>query len=65
MITNMCPVRRYSKQRQKIFELIKTSRPHRMAQWPRDILKNDAPSIRLGNFYRNIHILVEEGKITG
>jgi len=36
-----------------------------MAQWPPDILKKDTSSISLGNFYRNIHILVEEGKITG
>ncbi len=61
----MFPIRRYSKQRQKIFELIKMSRSHPTAQWLYGALKKVAPSISLGTVYRNIHILVEEGKITG
>ncbi len=61
----MCPVRRNSKQRRKIFELIRVSRSHPTAQRVYDALKKDTPSLSLGNVYRNIHILIEEGKITG
>lgn len=53
-------IRRKSRQREKIFELIKSDAHHPTAQWIYDTLKKEMQSLSLGNVYRNINILVEE-----
>jgi len=55
--------RRRSLQRERIYEIIKNSSLHPTALWIYDFLKKDIPSIALGNVYRNLKILVEEGRI--
>jgi Fur family transcriptional regulator, peroxide stress response regulator len=59
----MKPIRRKSKQRERIFELIQTSSEHPTAQKIFEILKNEIKSPSIGNVYRNIRILIEQGLI--
>ena len=56
-------VRRKSKQRDRIYELIKSSSEHPTAGWIYNILRKDSPSVSMGNIYRNIKILIEDGLI--
>jgi Fur family transcriptional regulator, peroxide stress response regulator len=60
----MKPVRRKSRQRERIYEFIRSRMDHPTAQHVHAALKKEMPSISLGNVYRNINILVEEGRIT-
>jgi len=57
--------RRKSAQREKIYEVIRASKAHPTAQEVYARLKNEMPSLSLGNVYRNIAILLEEGRIQG
>jgi len=59
----MAIIRRKSKQREKIYELIKSSMDHPTAQWVYETLKKEILSLSLGNVYRNIKILSEQGRI--
>ncbi len=60
----MKPKRRKSEQRERIFEIIYQDNAHPTAQTVYDILRKEMPSVSLGNVYRNIGILVEEGRVT-
>ena len=57
--------RRKSAQRERIYETILSSKAHPTAQDVYARLKNEMPSLSLGNVYRNIAILLEEGRIQG
>jgi len=57
--------RRKSRQREKIYEVIRASKAHPTAQEVYDALKKEMPSISLGNVYRNIAILLEEDRLQG
>ncbi|HNR88821.1 MAG TPA: transcriptional repressor [Spirochaetota bacterium] len=56
-------VRRKSRQRERIFEYIQASMDHPSAQQVYDALREEMPALSLGNVYRNIRILIEEGRI--
>ena len=55
--------RRKSDQREKIYGLIKNSTSHPTAIWIYHKLRKEIPTLSLGNVYRNINILIEEGRI--
>jgi Fur family transcriptional regulator, peroxide stress response regulator len=57
--------RRKSRQREMIYETIMSGASHPTAQDVYETLKTDNPSLSLGNVYRNIAILLEEGRIRG
>jgi Fur family transcriptional regulator, peroxide stress response regulator len=63
IITNMATTRRNSKQRERIFELIKKSANHPIAQMIYEMLKKETRSLSIGNVYRNLRILIEQGRI--
>ncbi len=54
---------RSSKQRDRILELLHATDEHPTAAWIYDRLKAEFPRLSLGNVYRNLHILVEQGLI--
>ena len=54
---------RKSKQRNRILEVLQHTRSHPTANWVYDQLKEEFPSLSLGNVYRNLNILVEQGKV--
>lgn len=56
-------VYRKSRQRQKIYDLIKKMKNHPTAIWIYNSLKNEIPSLSLGTVYRNLNILLEQGLI--
>lgn len=55
--------RRKSKQRERIYEAICASKSHPTAQEVYGALKREMPRLSLGNLYRNITILLEEGRL--
>ena len=55
--------RRKSAQRDRVYQLIASSSLHPTAQWLLAQMKREFPAINESNLYRNIHILIEEGKI--
>ena len=55
--------RRTSDIRDRIYILIKKNHTHPHAQLIYEALKKEIPSLSLGSVYRNINILVEEGKL--
>ena len=54
---------RHSKQRQSILELLRSTETHPTANWLYDKLRNEFPNLSMGNVYRNLSILVEQGLI--
>ena len=58
----MSTARRKSKQREQILELLHSKRHHVSAGWVYDQLRVSYPTASLGNVYRNLGILVEEGR---
>jgi Fur family transcriptional regulator, peroxide stress response regulator len=56
--------RRKSAQREKIFEIIKNTTSHPTASNIFDEAKKHITKVSLGNVYRNIKILVEEGRVS-
>jgi Fur family peroxide stress response transcriptional regulator len=57
--------RRKSRQREMIYEMIMARRDHPTAQEVYEALKKEMPRLSLGNVYRNIAILLEEGRLQG
>lgn len=54
---------RKSKQRDRILEVLRHTRSHPTANWVYDQLKGEFPSLSLGNVYRNLNILVDQGLV--
>lgn len=52
-----------SKQREKIFQVLKRTSSHPTAEWIYERVKEQMPRISLGTVYRNLHILKSQGKI--
>ncbi|MCG8477473.1 MAG: transcriptional repressor [Spirochaetales bacterium] len=59
----VAPKLRKSKQRDRILALLQSQRVHVTANWLYDQLRVDFPTLSLGNVYRNLNILVEQGLI--
>ena len=56
-------LRRKSRQREQIYNLLSETDLHPTAQWAYDRMRKKYPRISLGNVYRNLNILVEEGRV--
>lgn len=56
--------KRYSRQRELIFETLKHSEEHPTAEMLYQWLKPENPSLSLGTVYRNLNLLADEGSIT-
>lgn len=54
---------KYSKQRESLLELLRSTRSHPSADWLYENLRKDFPNISLGTVYRNLGVLVENGEI--
>jgi Fur family transcriptional regulator, peroxide stress response regulator len=57
--------RRKSAQRERIYEIISAGKDHPTALRVYDLLRKEMPTVSLGNLYRNIGILQEDGRIAG
>ena len=54
---------RHSKQRERIFEILKNTGIHPTANWIYNQLKNEFPNLSMGTVYRNLNILIEQGYV--
>ena len=52
-----------SKQRERIYAVLKSTGVHPTASWIYDHLKGEFPDLSMGTVYRNLNILVEQGLI--
>lgn len=59
----MQPVRRFSKQRQIIYDTIKNNPVHPSADVIYNMLKEEYPELSLGTVYRNLNVLTDMGLI--
>jgi Fur family peroxide stress response transcriptional regulator len=57
------PVRKHSRKRDAIFELMKAAVSHPGARWVYEQLKPRIPGLSLGTVYRNISLFREEGEL--
>lgn len=55
---------RYSKKREAILELIRSTQEHPSADWVYQKLKPEYPDLSLGTVYRNLARFKEEGMVT-
>ncbi len=56
--------KRYSKQRELIYQAVCSSRQHPTAEMVYQWLKPDNPNLSLGTVYRNLNLLADEGFLT-
>lgn len=54
---------RYSRQRERIRQLVQSTETHPTAEWVYDRLKGEIPGLSLGTVYRNLKLLSEQGEI--
>ena len=54
---------KYSKQRERILNLLQSTGIHPTASWIYDQLKNEFPDLSMGTVYRNLNILIEQGLV--
>ena len=54
---------RYSKQREMIYEFLRSTHDHPSAETVYEHLKSEIPNLSLGTVYRNLKVLEEMGKI--
>lgn len=54
---------KYSRQRERILELLRSTDSHPTAIWLYDMLKEEFPGLSIGTIYRNLRILTEQGLI--
>lgn len=54
---------RRSRQRDRILELLENERIHVTANWVFDRLRSEFSTLSLGNVYRNLNILVDQGAV--
>ncbi len=52
-----------SKQRERIFQVLTTTRLHPTAEWVFENVREQIPHISLGTVYRNLSVLKQQGKI--
>jgi Fur family peroxide stress response transcriptional regulator len=55
--------RKYSKKREAILQIIRSTKSHPSAQWVYDQLKPLIPGLSLATVYRNINLFREEGTV--
>lgn len=59
----MATLRRYSRQRERIYQAVHASREHLSAQMVYDLLREEMPRLSLGTVYRNLHQMAQEGML--
>jgi Fur family peroxide stress response transcriptional regulator len=65
MIIKKFPKTRKSAQRERIWQIVAEDGGHPTAQKVYDRLRLESPRASLGNVYRNLRILAEEGRLAG
>lgn len=68
IVTDMSPsapsaARRSTRQRRLVYEAVMATDAHPTAEWVYEAVRRAAPRISLGTVYRNLQVLVEEGRL--
>lgn len=53
--------KRYSRQRELIYNAVRSSKEHPTAEMVYELLRAENPNLSLGTVYRNLNLLAEEG----
>ena len=56
-------MKRFSQQRERIYEVVRTSMEHPTAQMVYDALRPEMPRLSLGTVYRNLQQMVQEERL--
>ena len=59
----MATLRRYSRQRERIYQAVHASQEHPSAQLVYDLRREEQPRLSLGTVYRNLHQMAQEGML--
>ena len=54
---------KYSKQREALLTLLRSTHSHPSADWLYENLRKEFPNISLGTVYRNLAVLADSGEI--
>jgi Fe2+ or Zn2+ uptake regulation protein len=57
------PPRRSTRQRRLVFEAVLETKSHPTAEWVYEAVRRAMPRVSLGTVYRNLQVLVEEGRL--
>lgn len=57
------PPRRQTRQRQLVYEAVASTDAHPSAEWVYERVRREMPRVSLGTVYRNLQLLVAEGKL--
>lgn len=52
-----------SRQRERIFHVLRRTREHPTAEWIFERVREEMPRISLGTVYRNLHVLAKQGMV--
>lgn len=52
----------YSRQRETVYNVLKSTNSHPSADWIYEQCKKELPNISLGTVYRNLELLINQGK---
>jgi Fe2+ or Zn2+ uptake regulation protein len=63
MSTDLPAVRRSTRQRRLVYEAVMGTDTHPTAEWVYDQVRRVSPRISLGTVYRNLQVLVSEGRL--
>ena len=55
--------RRQTRQRKLVYEAVSGARTHPTAEWVYDRVRREMPRVSLGTIYRNLQLLVAEGRL--
>jgi Fur family peroxide stress response transcriptional regulator len=56
-------VTKRSRQRDRIYQVLRSTRTHPTAEWVFGEVRHQMPRISLGTVYRNLHVLARQGKV--
>jgi Fe2+ or Zn2+ uptake regulation protein len=57
------PARRSTRQRRLVLEAVAGTKTHPTAEWVYETVRRELPRVSLGTVYRNLQVLVTEGRI--
>lgn len=64
MVASIQPTsRRETRQRRVVYETVASSRTHPTAEWVYERVRREMPRVSLGTVYRNLQLLVADGKL--
>jgi Fe2+ or Zn2+ uptake regulation protein len=64
-VPSQAVVRRETRQRRMIYDVVRSAKIHPTAEWVYERVRREMPRVSLGTVYRNLQLLVAEGRLRG